>query len=1290
AGAPPRADTAGDPAESDAGDRDRAAGRDQTGDSADPGESETGESDRAARPDQTGDSADPGETGESDRAARRDQTRAAAGDPDESDRGGARDQTDAATSPADTGESERAAGPDQTEAATGDPTGDSERAARRDQTRAATGEPDESDGGGVRDQVGTDVGEQVGTDRGRGDRRVGGGGAAARPGRHGRGRRRRGRGGGRGRGRGGGIVGAAVAPRAPWVWPRILAVIAVVAVGMGAAWVTRHDAENEARVREELVAQQTAGLAATTVQELLAATSGVSGLPDADGHVRRSSFNAYVEGALAASPLESLAFAPVVTDAERASLERAMGRPIRDSAEGPPAPRRDTYIPVRWVTPQRALTDRIVGLDLATDPVRTQAIERARDTGQAVLSGTVPSQPTGRPAVFLVHAVYRPGLPAGATVAERRRAVVGYVTTGVLGDRIRSSLARQIQEPLGIRITDLNAADAGPLLETRPAPGHGVTLEREVAGRTWRITVDDRQTVSTAAPAWILIGTGLLALTLVGLAVRARRHHRDVARHVVMVERTAGLGRTLAAADSVADIARVVAADLPAVLKAKAATLALVDHTTATIRPPRAPGARAAPSSAIDAVATTRLGSDRGTAADPPALAVRDRAPVVILDEDGWEAQAPPAMAATAAAAGLGATAWWPVTNANGTVVATIAVAWGRPGKVDDLTLASLGTAAELCGQTLGRARMADLVRRDAVTNRLLAGLAEAAATAGTVEQVARTLVDRAADVPGARSAHIGLVNAERTALDVIHHDSVAPVIAGRHSRQELDHPRPLVEAYKTQGPVLLPDLAAIRARFPGYADDIEAAGLRALACLPLVDDAGTRLGALALAWSGDQEFDDPLVDTLRTTADLCASSIGRARTTDLAQAGTSALASLAGRLAGARSFDDVGTAIVEAAPAALGADFAIVGVIDDDQLRVLSPSGPALDVLAPYADLDLDEDIPVLVALRRRETVTFTDLGAVLEPGLAADLAAMGLHAGAWAPLLAADGEPMGALSVLWSAAPDFDEALVTRITTVADLSGQSAERARLFDAEHRVSRDIQARVLPRIPQVALLDVAARYQPAAPSVGMGGDWYDGIALDGGRLCLVLGDVTGHGVEAIAEMTQIRTVVHTLAAGGMPLPEILARTSSSLQREGGGYATLVLAVIDPAAGTVSYVTAGHPPPMVRRPGGEVDMLRDGHHSVLGVDLAPRPEGRADFPPGSTLVAYTDGLIERRDTTIDVAISRLAARLSAAEEPTADALADALLAANAPASRPDDVALVVARRPADGDGTEAGR
>jgi GAF domain-containing protein/CHASE1-domain containing sensor protein len=1068
------------------------------------------------------------------------------------------------------------------------------------------------------------------------------------------------------------VPSAATAPGLLRVWPRVAAVVAVVMVGLVAAWVTWRDAHDDADRREQLVAEQTASLTTSTVQQVLAAISGVSGLPAADGRVDRAGFDAYVWGVLAESPLQTLAYAPVVPAADRPAVEAAIGRSFRDTPGGPPAGPRPEYMPVQWVTPGSELTDQLIGFDLAADPVRSAAAATARDSGAAVISQTVPSQPSGKPAVFLVHAVYRPGLPEEATVAERRRAVVGYVTTGVLGERLLGAITDQTEETIGLRVVDVDAAGQGPLMESDPPPDQGATVERAVAGRTWRITVDDRQPVTTSAPWWILVGTAALALTLAGLAWRALHHQREIARHVEMVERVADLGRTLAAAGSVDDIARVVDADLPAVLEAASASLALVDRSSNTIRPRHGPGGPDGPVPERDA----EIPLDSPL---PLARAAHDGTPIVLTDDEDRRARGP-AEVDRAAEAGLGATACWPVTDGSGEVVAALGVSWSREGPVDDLTLATLATAAELTGQTLGRARLADAVRRDAVTSRLLAGLAEAAATAGTVDQVARTLVDGATDVAGARSAQIGLLTPAGDALAVVRHDSLEPGSAAGHERQQVDWPWPLVTAFTTEAPVLLPDREAVATRFPAVAGDVRAAGLAAIACLPLVGDDGVPFGAVGLAWDSPRRFDAALVDTLRTTADLCASSLGRARGTDLAQARAAALATLAAHLSTARSFEDVGAAIVEDAPAALEADFAIVGVVDEDQFRMLAPSGPGLDVLAHYADLDLGGDFPALIALRRRELVTFTDLGAVPDATVAADLASLGLHGGACAPLIGADGEALGVLSVLWASPPLFDDALLGRITTVADLCGQSAERARLFDAEHRVRRDLQARVLPRIPAVPPFEVAARYRPAAPSVGMGGDWYDGIALGPGRLCLVLGDVTGHGVEAIAEMTQVRTVVHTLAAGGMALPDILARTSSAMQREGGGYATLVVAVIDAGANSVSYVTAGHPPPLVRRPDGTIDVLADGHHSVLGVNLAPRPAGRAPFPSGSVLVAYTDGLIERRGTTIDASVERLAAQLAFAPETGADALADRLLHVNRSTVQADDLALVVALRP----------
>jgi GAF domain-containing protein len=486
---------------------------------------------------------------------------------------------------------------------------------------------------------------------------------------------------------------------------------------------------------------------------------------------------------------------------------------------------------------------------------------------------------------------------------------------------------------------------------------------------------------------------------------------------------------------------------------------------------------------------------------------------------------------------------------------------------------------------------------------------------------------------------------------------------------------------------VLVDDLRTAARRFPGRVAEMRAAGVQAVACLPLVDDGGAPVGVLGLAWAEPQHFDDELVGVLRTTVDLCTSSLGRARATDREQARSAALATLAASLSASTSFDDVGFAIIQHATPVLGADFALVGVVEGDQLHLIAPDAPVFDVVRsptePDADILMDiednAEMPAMVAMGRRELVTFSTPEAVPDADIAAALTDAGLRGGACAPLVGSDGTTTGVFIALWSDLPPFDDALVARISTVADLCAQSTERSRLFDAEHRVRRDLQHTVVVRPPEVPGIDVATRYRPATQTVGMGGDWYDAIALEGGRLCLVVGDVSGHGIGAIAEMTQLRTVVHTLVAGGMPLPEILVRTSAMMQRDQLGYATLLVAVIDPPAGSLHYVTAGHPPPLVRRPGGTVDTLTGGRHSVLGIDVTPKPPGYVSFPAGSTLLMYTDGLIERRGTVIDASVAALAGKLQSLGSSAVDALADELLDYSAAVgATEDDVALVVAR------------
>ena len=763
-----------------------------------------------------------------------------------------------------------------------------------------------------------------------------------------------------------------------------------------------------------------------------------------------------------------------------------------------------------------------------------------------------------------------------------------------------------------------------------------MTVDRDVGGRSWRITVDDVQGASTAAPWWLLAVTLALAGTLAVFAWRAERHQRQVARHVAVVDHLADLGRALAGTTSIDSVARVVTAIVPPALSAAEARLSV----------PAAPAA-----------------ADGG----PPARARGDQD-----EQDGHDRRTGDDDGRVTVRRG--------VHDAAGTTIGSLDVVWADADEVDGVTLAGLATVGEMCGQALSRARVIDLARRDAVTSRLLAGLAESASTAATADDVARRLVARAGDVPGATTTHIGLLTDDGHALRVTHQglgtEGASVEVRG------LDHPWPMLEAFRRNDAVLLGDIDAVRARFPAVADGIEAAGLEAVASLPLVGEDGVPFGAVTLTWATPQRFDSGLTTTLQATADLCASSLGRARATDRSQAGASALATLATHLSAARSFDEVGSVIVAHATRALSADFALVGVVEGDHLRLLAPEGPTLGPLAPYLETELSGDFPALAALRERRLVTFPSLDdiAAADPRVARDLEALDLRSAACAPLIGADGDASGVLLVLWVIPPRFDDVLTARLRAVADLCAQSTERSRLFDAEHRVRQDLQRSVLPPSTRVEGLTVATRYQPAAAEVGMGGDWYDAIALDDRRMCLVVGDVSGHGAGAVATMTQIRTVVHTLVVGGMTLPDVLVRTSEMMQRDGLGYATVLLAVVDPAAGALDYVTAGHPPALVRQPGGAVLALTGGRHSVLGIDLAAKPVGYVPFPVGATLVVYTDGLIERRDAEIATSVDELVVRVRDAGPLDPDPLADRLLAARPSAGAvQDDVALVVARR-----------
>jgi serine phosphatase RsbU (regulator of sigma subunit) len=241
--------------------------------------------------------------------------------------------------------------------------------------------------------------------------------------------------------------------------------------------------------------------------------------------------------------------------------------------------------------------------------------------------------------------------------------------------------------------------------------------------------------------------------------------------------------------------------------------------------------------------------------------------------------------------------------------------------------------------------------------------------------------------------------------------------------------------------------------------------------------------------------------------------------------------------------------------------------------------------------------------------------------------------------------------------------------------------ERLRQAHAQEReVALALQEAMLPPPPQWCELDAAVRYLPATSALNVCGDWYDLVDLPEHRVAVAVGDVVGHGLAAAGVMGQLRSALSAavrVASGPATALEVLELYAESTA--GAECATVVQAVVDRGAHTIAYSSAGHPPPALLHPGGAVEFLDQATDPPLGVwgSYLPRPETVAGFAAGSSLVLYTDGLIERRGSGIGAGLDRLVGSLTRHRELKPSAMADALLAdLGVPGEATDDTALVV--------------
>lgn len=302
------------------------------------------------------------------------------------------------------------------------------------------------------------------------------------------------------------------------------------------------------------------------------------------------------------------------------------------------------------------------------------------------------------------------------------------------------------------------------------------------------------------------------------------------------------------------------------------------------------------------------------------------------------------------------------------------------------------------------------------------------------------------------------------------------------------------------------------------------------------------------------------------------------------------------------------------------------------------------------------------------------------------------GMHSLMVVPLTAR-GLVLGFMSLWRSRLPEpFEEDDLTLAGELASRAAVSIDNARRFTQQRRTAVALQRRLLPReLPVHPAVVVAHRYMPAGGAAGVGGDWFDVIPLSGARVALVVGDVVGHGINAAATMGRLRTAVHTLADLDLEPDEVLSHLDDLVTRLAGEQepdqegtpgeqvvgATCLYAVYDPVSRQCCIARAGHPPPVLVTPQGQVSVPDLPVGPPLGLGGLPFETAELTLAEGSVVALYTNGLIDDSRHDVDAGLARLCRSLDRPGRPL-DTVAQEIVDALLPARPADDVALLLAR------------
>jgi PAS domain S-box-containing protein len=376
--------------------------------------------------------------------------------------------------------------------------------------------------------------------------------------------------------------------------------------------------------------------------------------------------------------------------------------------------------------------------------------------------------------------------------------------------------------------------------------------------------------------------------------------------------------------------------------------------------------------------------------------------------------------------------------------------------------------------------------------------------------------------------------------------------------------------------------------------------------------------------------------------------------------------------------------------------DACIVTVIDrDGRARDVGSwhADPARrPILQRYTAVRLDSlpsTSPVAQALHAGTPVT-QPVDAVLDlmrPGPSRNLLAALHPATAVVLPLTAESRTVGVLTLYLDGGRILSEEDLETARQVAAEAGRAVARVHRQSQQAQLAEALQRSLLTDPPQIGEAHIVVRYVPAAEAARVGGDWYDAFTQRGGTPVLVIGDVVGHDTAAAAAMGQLRALLRGIShySGAGPAEVLRGLDEAIADMHTDTLATAAVARLEPSpdgdgSSRLRWANAGHPPPIVITPDGCTTVLGGPIGDLmLGVDCtAERQEWVVDVAADSTVLLYTDGLIERRGSTIDDGIARLLDLLGELAGKPLEELCDALLEGMLQGTPQDDVAIVAVR------------